>query len=86
MKRVKPLNTKPKIDQEFYNSKAWRKCRAYKLQLDPLCQCKDNCGQLAEVVHHIIDSALRPDLRLTLSNLLSLTKEHHDAITNERRG
>lgn len=51
----------------------------------PICECEDQCGQLAEEVHHRIDRAERPDLEHCLENLVSMTKKCHSKITRERQ-
>lgn len=59
----------------------WRKVRERKLRKDPICEC--GCGQLADCVHHKIPVSERPDLRLTMSNLMSLTNDCHERIEHE---
>lgn len=64
----------------------WRKLRLVQLQLHPLCQCED-CDEgrkrltPANVVDHIVSIEERPDLRLDLSNLRSMSKACHDRRT-----
>jgi 5-methylcytosine-specific restriction protein A len=64
----------------------WRKVRFQKLRMNPICElCHvDHIITEATVVHHLIDVAERPDLRLEMSNLQSLCKSHHDSITATR--
>ena len=61
----------------------WRLTRIHHLQHNPLCA---HClhAQLfipATEVHHIIKLAIRPDLRDTSSNLLSLCTSCHSKLT-----
>ena len=64
----------------------WRKLRLVQLQRHPLCQCED-CDEgrkrltPANVVDHIVSIEERPDLRLDLSNLRSMSKACHDRRT-----
>ena len=55
---------------------AWQKVRRIKLARNPLCEC--SCGRLADTVHHIESVEDRPDLRLKMSNLMSLTRKCHE--------
>jgi 5-methylcytosine-specific restriction endonuclease McrA len=73
-------------DRRFYASTQWRKVRAIKLAMNPLCECPDNCGLIAEEVHHRLDRKQRPDLALYLDNLQSLTTSCHSRITAARLG
>lgn len=84
---MKPHQTRASAAKRGYD-RAWRRLRRLKLQLSPLCEC-DRCLSahtvaLAEVVDHIIPIAERPDLRLDLSNLRSMTKRCHDHHTGLR--
>jgi hypothetical protein len=42
-------------DTSFYRSTAWRKLRAYKLQINPYCECPECVGKniKADMVDHI---------------------------------
>jgi 5-methylcytosine-specific restriction protein A len=42
-------------DTSFYRTTAWRKLRAYKLQISPYCECPDCVGKYikADMVDHI---------------------------------
>lgn len=73
-------------DRRFYASAQWRKVRSIKLAINPICQCEDNCGRIAEQVHHVIERKLRPDLAYDLNNLQSLTRQCHSRITAARIG
>jgi 5-methylcytosine-specific restriction enzyme A len=71
----------------FYNSTAWKKLRAWKLQASPLCEaCKDD-GRLtpAQVVHHKIERAERPDMAMLRTNLESLCKSCHSRLHASRK-
>lgn len=74
-----------RADRRFYASAAWRKLASAYRTAFPLCQCADNCGQLAEQVHHIIDRKERPDLALDWDNLQVLTRRCHSRITAHRK-
>lgn len=69
----------------------WRKLRKAYLTEHPWCQC-DECqeGKLrlraATVVHHRIEIAQRPDLRLSWDNLQSMSKPCHDRHTGREHG
>ena len=72
----------------FYNSTAWKKLRALKRSLDPLCEGDEGtpcpAQREAETVDHVIPITTRPDLRLSIENLRSLCHPCHNAKT--RRG
>ena len=76
----------------WYKKAAWRRLRAYKLNLNPLCQAHLERGEAVEAshVHHKIDRLERPDLSYDLANLESLCVACHSRIsmyrTNKRRG
>ena len=61
----------------------WRKVRALKLRMNPLCE---RCGMVAQVVHHIKEVDARPDLRLDLGNLESLCRRCHEIEHGRLRG
>jgi 5-methylcytosine-specific restriction protein A len=76
-------------DKRSRYGRDWQAVRATKLMQSPLCEC-DQCKcdgvlTIATVVHHVIDVVKRPDLRLDLSNLQSLSKPCHDRITRARQ-
>lgn len=81
--------TRGKTSARGYDA-AWRKLRAVKLAANPLCECDDckatGATVAAQVVDHIIPIRQRPDLRLTWSNLRSMSKAHHDAHTAREQG
>jgi len=75
-----------KIRHDFYQSKEWRMLRAFKLQLNPLCEFCFKHNKFIDKdieVDHIIDIKERPDLRFTLSNLQSLCKSCHSYKTTD---
>lgn len=55
----------------------WRQLRNHWLRHNPLCE---QCGRVAEVVHHRVPRAVAPHLTLSESNLASLCHECHDSI------
>lgn len=67
-------------DIRFYQSPAWRKLRALKLSIDPLCEdcLKQGRTTVAVEVHHVEKRKLRPDLALSLENLASLCVPCHN--------
>lgn len=80
--------------QTFYNSKAWRKCRAgYLSSVNGLCErCRSN-GMIvpADIVHHKIyidpDRINDPTITLCWDNLEALCKKCHNEehFMSERR-
>ena len=54
--------------------RAWRRLRAYKLQINPLCErcAAHGCTEAAREVHHRVTIEDAPDRRLDLSNLEAL--------------
>ena len=80
----------------FYNSKRWRKCRAYILIRDKyMCRCNEilggePCGEPASEVHHVIKLTPKniddPRISLGEDNLLSVDETHHrEWIHNDSR-
>jgi 5-methylcytosine-specific restriction enzyme A len=69
--------------QEFYLSSDWRNLRAYKLQLQPLCEECLSKGIFtpASEVHHKVDIKQDPSKILDYSNLSSLCKPCHSSHT-----
>ncbi len=67
--------------------RAWRRVRALKLSIDPLCELRTHCpkfsfgSQIATEVDHILTIRERPDLRLVFSNLRSACRSCHSART-----
>lgn len=66
----------------------WRRLRKMKLAAQPLCAQCSEAGTItpAEEVHHEKPIRERPDLRLVLSNLVSLCKSCHSKITAQENG
>lgn len=66
-------------DNRFYASARWRKLRAYKLSLNPLCEKCQRAGRVTQAlhVHHVEERKDRPDLAYELSNLESLCVPCH---------
>jgi len=86
---------KPKIKtynkrtaQDIYDSVAWRKLRAYKIMMNPLCEICEEKGKttMATEVHHIIpfmngiDKYQRQRLALDYSNIMSICGPCHQDI------
>lgn len=75
-----------KESKSFYHTAAWKRAREQALRRDR-GMCRDCMARFeggagkrphrAEMVHHIIPIDQRPDLALTLSNLVSLCNECH---------
>jgi 5-methylcytosine-specific restriction protein A len=65
----------------------WRKLRALKARIDPLCEVclKRGVTVPLDVVHHVRPIDTHPELRLSLDNLESLCKAHHDKIHEGER-
>ena len=64
--------------RQFYNSKAWRSLRNYKIQLNPLCEICETKGltEPGKEIDHI--QAIRDNgAMLSLSNLQTLCKSCH---------
>ena len=68
----------------WYSSRPWRRLRALKLSLTPLCEVSD-CRQPATQVDHRLDRRTHPHLELVLDNLTSLCASHHSAKTARTR-
>jgi 5-methylcytosine-specific restriction protein A len=78
--------------RKIYNSERWRRLREWKFANDPLCE---RCRQKdiitpAEDIHHIIsfmstdDPYRRALLAYDYENLMSLCKECHQKVHNEK--
>lgn len=68
---------------KFYQCKQWRKLRKKALVRDHnecvMCR-KSGKYHRCENVHHIQEVKLRPDLALSLDNLMCLCIEHHNEV------
>ncbi|EOO28628.1 hypothetical protein IIU_05746 [Bacillus cereus VD133] len=75
--------------KRFYNSTAWRKCRAFVLERDNhLCQeCfKQSVITPADMVHHKIHFTDDPSKGLAVDNLISLCHACHNKEHPEKSG
>ena len=78
--------------RKIYNSERWRRLRAMKFAISPLCEMCEKDGRVvpAEDIHHIVsfmdvtDPEQRYLLAYDLNNLMSLCKRHHQAVHNRR--
>ena len=76
----------------FYNSPAWKKCRASYVKKEPLCEVclKKGVYTPVEIVHHIIeltpDNISNPDIALSHENLQSVCRECHLEAHNKGEG
>lgn len=70
-------------DRNFYRSVAWREVRRQRLAATPRCA---DCGELATEAHHRIARKQRPDLALSLGNLVALCKRCHSRRERFGRG
>ena len=69
---------------------AWSKLRKYKLKVSPLCECPDCMAgtkrvKSADMVHHIEPIETHPELRLVMSNLLSMARACHEREHGRKR-
>lgn len=81
---------------DFYNSGAWKRTRANKLSLQPLCEVclrDSNTKSIADMVHHRHDirTHIGWEQRLSLDNLESIcyachNAQEHSASFRHRRG
>ncbi len=68
----------------------WSRLRKMKLRMNPLCECV-NClsGErqikTATVVHHIWPIETHPELRLVMSNLMSMARDCHEREEGRKR-
>lgn len=71
----------------FYQSAAWRKLRAEKLAIDPLCEHCRRRGRFVQAkhVHHVKPRAEFPELALDLANLESACPPCHNRIEPRTR-
>ena len=79
-RKDKPRRTERKpSNQEFYNSTAWRKTRAYYLAQSPLCEASLAEGKTVpgEVIDHIIPISVG-GAKMDARNFMTLSKAIHD--------
>lgn len=64
----------------------WKKVRAIKISMDPLCEVCKHRGRVTagEEVHHIMPVRTHPELRTTVSNLMTCCRSCHREL--ESRG
>ena len=70
--------------RRFYNTKRWRILRNWYLFHHSICECDQQCGQLAVDIHHrqdIADGGNPYDPQ----NLQALSKECHSKVTRQRQ-
>jgi 5-methylcytosine-specific restriction endonuclease McrA len=75
--------------KRFYNSTAWRECRALKLRANPACEVcyRDRRAVVrATHVHHVEELSEVPDKALDLSNLQALCGPCHSRLHARQRG
>jgi 5-methylcytosine-specific restriction protein A len=67
-------------DKDFYKSPVWRKLRALKLSMNPLCEDCSLRGRTtpAAHVHHVRDRKQHPALALDIENLQALCVGCHN--------
>jgi 5-methylcytosine-specific restriction endonuclease McrA len=86
---LKPSTTQSeKKTDPFYTSTPWRKTRAYKIALNPLCEyCEQfNIKHFGGICDHEKPRRIFPELELELSNLRNSCQTAHDIKRNcERR-
>ena len=69
-------------DASFYNSRAWRRLRAWTLAGEPMCR---SCNKVATVVDHILPIRLGGD-RMDPHNLQPLCASCHNKKSRSERG
>ena len=76
----KPVLGEPIVDDSFYNGMPWRKLRAKKFALNPLCEVceRDSIIKQGRPVDHIKTRRLFPELELDINNLQTLCDRHHN--------
>ena len=76
---------------KYRNSTEWRKIRAHKLRMNPLCEDphgwhnQKNSTETATQVHHIKSIATHYHLRSTIDNLMSICYKCHAKFNVEER-
>ena len=79
--------------KKVYDTARWRKLRAWKFALNPLCEMCEKEGKAtpAEDIHHIVSftGAESPEkinaLAFDIDNLMSLCKRHHQLMHNGKK-
>ena len=71
------------INQRFYMSAVWKKCRKIQLNNYPLCEgcLKEDLFTAGQEIHHIISISKDFGKRLDADNLMTLCKVCHSKIT-----
>ena len=69
-------------DASFYNSRAWRRLRAWTLAGEPMCR---SCNKVATVVDHILPIRLGGE-RMDPNNLQPLCASCHNKKSRSERG
>lgn len=69
-------------DASFYNSRAWRRLRAWTLAGEPMCR---SCNKVATVVDHILPIRLGGE-RMDPENLQPLCASCHNKKSRSERG
>jgi len=83
MPNLKRVSSKRKVlhqsKDSFYANQPWRKLRAKKLRINPLCEICEKQGIYKEAhsVDHYYPRRLWPEHQLRLENLTSMCAEHH---------
>lgn len=71
-----PPDPRHKEAKAFYDSARWRRLRALVLAEQPLCEC----GQIATIVHHVLERSTHPELELSRTNLTGVCDACHTRI------
>lgn len=68
--------------KSLYSSSRWKKTRAIKKQMNPLCEIceKKDIVEMATLIHHKKDGEIFKDLFFDLDNLMSLCVSCHNKI------
>jgi 5-methylcytosine-specific restriction endonuclease McrA len=79
LKIKQPSKAATKAHDSFYDSPAWRKLRAHKLKLNPLCEyCEKKDKHVwGKIADHLLPRLLWPELSLDLNNLRSCCDKCH---------
>ena len=71
-------------NQDIYHSARWKRLRAMKLRMTPICQCPDECNRLANEVDHIVPIS-KGGAIWDIKNLQSLTTSCHSKKTRKEQ-